>query len=120
MPTSVDTARTARAGDTERRTNATQPPRLALVGCGAVAKANLLPVLAGHDGITLPTDVDGVILATPPAHHAPATITLVERGLHVFVEKPMATTLADAEAMVAAAERAGVTLGVWDPATRSC
>ena len=52
------------------------------------------------------------MLATPPAHHAPATIELASRRKHVFVEKPMATSLADAEAMVAAADAGGVALAV--------
>ncbi|MEO7192526.1 MAG: NAD-dependent epimerase/dehydratase family protein [Vicinamibacterales bacterium] len=116
--------------------------RVAVVGCGAVTRANLMPVLAGHDGLTVAAlvdrdaaraqalassygvsrvvtdlnsvldDVDAVVLATPPAHHAPATIDLAARGKHVFVEKPMAMTLPDAESMVAAADRAGVTLSV--------
>lgn len=56
--------------------------------------------------------VDGVILATPPAHHAAATIALASKGLHVLVEKPMAIALADAEAMVKAADAAHVALSV--------
>ncbi len=52
------------------------------------------------------------MLATPPAHHAPATLDLVGRGFHVFVEKPMAIRAADAEAMVLAADAAGVVLSV--------
>jgi predicted dehydrogenase/nucleoside-diphosphate-sugar epimerase len=57
-------------------------------------------------------EVDAVVLATPPAHHAPATIALVGQGFHVMVEKPMAVTSADAEAMVAAADASGVVLSV--------
>lgn len=56
--------------------------------------------------------VDAVILATPPAHHAPATIACAAKGLHVFVEKPMAIVASDARAMVDAAARAKVTLSV--------
>ena len=67
--------------------------------------------LTDLDAIT-PAIADAVVLATPPAHHAPATIAAAGRGLHVFVEKPMAINRADAEAMVAAADRAGVTLSV--------
>jgi len=117
--------------------------RVALVGCGAVARENLLPVLAGHDRLVLgplvdrdearareladaygvssvATDfdrvsrdqIDAVVLATPPAHHAPATIACAQKGWHVFVEKPMAISAVDAQAMVDAAERAGVVLSV--------
>jgi predicted dehydrogenase len=56
--------------------------------------------------------VDAVLVATPPFHHAPCCIDLVERGLHVLVEKPMAVNLEQAKAMVRAAEEAGVVLSV--------
>ena len=125
--------------------NAQNAPRfrVAVVGCGAVTKASLLPVLAGHDRIEVVAlvdrdlararelanaykiarvhddagaigrdEADGIVLATPPAHHAPATLELVRRGMHVFVEKPMAISAADAEAMVRAAHEAGVVLAV--------
>jgi predicted dehydrogenase/nucleoside-diphosphate-sugar epimerase len=57
-------------------------------------------------------DVDAAIIASPPFHHAACTIDLVRKGIHVLVEKPMATSLADAERMVAEADKAGVTLSV--------
>src|SRR5205807_3715033 len=50
---------------------------------------------------------DAVIVCIPNHLHAPVTLAALESGKHVLVEKPMALTLADAEAMVAAAERAG-------------
>lgn len=56
--------------------------------------------------------VDGAIIATPPSHHAPCAIELIRKGIHVLVEKPMATRLADAERMVAEADAAGVVLAV--------
>src|SRR5207247_6364378 len=52
-------------------------------------------------------DADAVIICIPNHLHAPVTLAALESGKHVLVEKPMALTLADAEAMVAAAERAG-------------
>src|SRR4029077_7807821 len=58
------------------------------------------------------SEIDAVVLATPPAHHAPATIALASKGFHVFVEKPMAIRSADAEAMVAAADQHRIVLGV--------
>jgi len=40
----------------------------------------------------LPTsDIDAAVVATPPFHHAPCAIELLRRGIHVLVEKPMAT-----------------------------
>jgi predicted dehydrogenase/nucleoside-diphosphate-sugar epimerase len=56
--------------------------------------------------------VDAAIVASPAFHHAPCTIDLVRKGIHVLVEKPMATNLADAERMVMEADKAGVILAV--------
>jgi predicted dehydrogenase len=54
--------------------------------------------------------VDAVSIVTPtPAHHA-AGMTALAHGRHVLMEKPLAATIAEAEALVAAAERAGVVL----------
>lgn len=48
-----------------------------------------------------------VSVCTPNYLHAPQTIMALEAGANVLCEKPMATTLADAEAMKAAARRSG-------------
>jgi 2-hydroxy-4-carboxymuconate semialdehyde hemiacetal dehydrogenase len=53
--------------------------------------------------------VDAVVLATPTPLHATQAIQAMEAGKHVLVEIPMADSLADAEAVVAAQERTGVT-----------
>ncbi len=53
-----------------------------------------------------------VLLATPHPLHAEAAIRALEAGAHVLVEKPLASTLADCDAMLAAAARAGRNLGV--------
>ena len=56
--------------------------------------------------------VDAVYIAVPHHLHAPLTIQAAEAGKHILVEKPIATTLADAEAMIAAARANGVWLSV--------
>jgi predicted dehydrogenase len=56
--------------------------------------------------------LDAVVLATPVPTHAELAIAVAEAGKHCFVEKPLATTAADAERAVAAAEEAGTTLMV--------
>jgi predicted dehydrogenase len=56
--------------------------------------------------------LDAVVLATPVPTHAELAVRVLEAGKHCFVEKPLATTAADAERAVAAAERTGRTLMV--------
>jgi predicted dehydrogenase len=56
--------------------------------------------------------LDAVLLATPVSTHAQLAVAVAEAGKHCFVEKPLATTAADAERAVAAAERAGKILMV--------
>jgi predicted dehydrogenase len=56
--------------------------------------------------------VDAAVLGTPNALHAPQAVAFLEAGKHVLVEKPMATSLAEADAMVAAARRSGAFLMV--------
>ncbi len=53
---------------------------------------------------------DAVSICTPNFLHAPLTIQSLEAGAAVLCEKPMATTLADAERMKATAQRTGKTL----------
>jgi predicted dehydrogenase len=57
-------------------------------------------------------EVEAVYIAVPHDLHAPLAIQAAEAGKHVLVEKPIATTLADADAMVAAARANGVHLSV--------
>jgi predicted dehydrogenase len=57
-------------------------------------------------------ELDAVVLATPVPTHADLAVRVLEAGKHCFVEKPLATTVTDAERAVDAAERAGRTLMV--------
>jgi predicted dehydrogenase len=50
-------------------------------------------------------DLDGVIVITPNFLHAEVTVAALSHGFHVLCEKPMATTVEDANRMIAAAER---------------
>src|SRR5580765_6217549 len=123
-----------------------KPVRIAVVGCGAVTQSFHLPVLAGHEGVSIAalvdpdvkraerlaalyhvplvlpsidrldrTVADAALIATPAFLHAPGSIELMNRGLHVLVEKPMALTLAEAERMVATsrARRRVLTVGLF-------
>lgn len=53
-------------------------------------------------------DLDGVIIATPNHLHASVGIACANHGLHLFVEKPIAATLSDADALIEAAQQRGV------------
>lgn len=53
------------------------------------------------------------IVSLPSHLHAEATIAALEAGKHVVCEKPMAATLADADRMIAAAERTGKCLSIF-------
>ena len=116
--------------------------RVALVGCGRIAHVHCgylrqnpfadcvgacdlnteareafaarwqLPTFADPEELVAATAPDAVHIVTPPATHAPLAIDLLGRGLHVLVEKPMALSVAQADTMVAAAERAGKHLTV--------
>jgi predicted dehydrogenase len=55
-------------------------------------------------------DVDAVVICSENARHAEMTIAAAKAGRHVLCEKPLATTMADAEAMIAACAKAGVKL----------
>lgn len=58
------------------------------------------------------SDVDAVVITTPHHVHVSDTLDAFDNGKHVLVEKPMATTLADCDAMMAAAAKTGRTLAV--------
>lgn len=55
-------------------------------------------------------ELDFVIVTSENAKHRDQVVEAVERGVHVMCEKPIATTLKDADEMVARARRAGVKL----------
>ncbi len=56
--------------------------------------------------------VDAALVCTPHPAHEPVVVAAAEAGIHVMCEKPIATTLGEADRMIAATERAGVTFGV--------
>jgi predicted dehydrogenase len=55
---------------------------------------------------------EAVVIGTPHPLHAAPMIAATKAGVHALVEKPMAATLADCDAMLAAARQAGTLLGV--------
>lgn len=112
-----------------------------MVGCGAVAHAHVPIVLeSGRAEVSLCVDkslarareltrkygtgeaiadyseipgrADAAIVALPHHLHAPVSVELLRRGVHVLVEKPMALTTRDCDEMLTAAEQGRATLAV--------
>jgi predicted dehydrogenase len=65
-----------------------------------------VPTFADYGKALAATRPDAASIATYPETHAPFAVAALEAGAHVFVEKPLGTTVAEAEAVVAAAGRA--------------
>jgi predicted dehydrogenase len=62
------------------------------------------------DALLARDDIDAVIIGSENVNHAKHTIAAANAGKHVLCEKPLATTVEDAQAMVDACERNGVKL----------
>ena len=67
---------------------------------------------ANFDRIAQDAEIDAVYIALPVGLHAEYTIRALKAGKHVLCEKPMASTSAECEAMIAAAKAADRRLGV--------
>jgi UDP-N-acetyl-2-amino-2-deoxyglucuronate dehydrogenase len=78
----------------------------------AAAREYGVPCETSYDALLSRSDVDAVCLCTPSGNHAAQAIAAARAGKHILVEKPMALTLADADAMIAASREAGVRLSV--------
>jgi predicted dehydrogenase len=116
--------------------------RLAVVGCGAITSLHHLPAIAlserveaavlvdvdagraralaerfgvpevAADAGDLGGRVDAAIVALPNSLHAPVSIDLLRRGVHVLVEKPMAMNVRECDEMIAAAGAGRAVLAV--------
>ncbi len=71
-----------------------------------------VPAYADFEALLEQDDVEMVFIATPDAAHAPQTIAALEAGVHVLCEKPMAISIDEVRAMLAAQERSGCKLGI--------
>ncbi|RTE09748.1 Gfo/Idh/MocA family protein [Paenibacillus whitsoniae] len=117
--------------------------RVAVIGCGSIAKHRHIPEYASNSNVELVAFVDPVIeraehyaaqhggkafasytemlaeikpdavsVCTPNYLHAEMSIAAANAGAHVLVEKPMAGTIEETEAMIEAAKKNGVYLMV--------
>lgn len=119
-----------------------EPMRIGIVGAGAIAQRNAMeavksgaakivgvfdvnhkvartmartlsaPVYASYEGLLDSDGVEAVLLSTPHHLHMPMTIEAANKGKHVLVEKPMANSFDEADAMIEACRRNGVALSV--------
>jgi predicted dehydrogenase len=119
-----------------------RPIRVGVVGAGAAAEGIHLPALARTDGVEIAAivdpaadrlefiknkfrvpaafrdyreampHIDAAILGIPHQYHAPVTTDLLNAGIHTLVEKPMALSTAECDAMIQASERSGARLAV--------
>jgi predicted dehydrogenase len=64
-----------------------------------------------HDALAR-SDIDAVVIALPHWLHAQAAIDAAQAGKHILIEKPMATSVEECDAMLAAAQKSGVRLMV--------
>lgn len=78
----------------------------------AVGEQFSVPWFTDMHAMMIECDVDVVVVLTESGRHAEHVIALVAYGKHIVVEKPMALTLSDADAMIEACEKAGVRLFV--------
>ena len=62
-------------------------------------------VTTDWEAVAADPSIDAVVIGTPNALHAPQAIAALSAGKHVLVEKPMATSVAECDAMIAAARR---------------
>jgi UDP-N-acetyl-2-amino-2-deoxyglucuronate dehydrogenase len=90
--------------------------RLGAVASASEARARSVGTQAGVPWTTSVeelldrADIDAVAILTPSGLHPSQAITALERGKHVLVEKPIALSVADADAVIDAADRHGLTL----------
>jgi predicted dehydrogenase len=120
--------------------SAPAPVRVGVVGCGIIAKryvedsvafptwepvacADLDLAVAGafadahglraetFEELIADPDVELVLNLTPPTAHAPLIRAALQAGKHVYTEKPLATTVAEGEELLAEADRLGLRLG---------
>ena len=114
--------------------------KMAVIGSGAIAEEGYLPAAQGLHGLEVShlvdldagrvaaaaerfgiahhlTDyrglfdaVDAVVVATPPASHAAISKDMLNHGVHVLCEKPLAMTVEEAKSMVDTAARTGIHL----------
>jgi predicted dehydrogenase len=76
------------------------------------ARYPAVPTTAGYDEVLADEGVDAVVIATPITTHYELALAALRAGKHVFVEKPMTASAAEARELVSVAAARGRTLMV--------
>ncbi|MEL4155727.1 Gfo/Idh/MocA family oxidoreductase [Corynebacterium bovis] len=132
---------TTPSSTTSPTTTGRPPVRFAVVGAGQIAQQAFIPGLAhlpeaelaalvtsdpakgerhgvpahpyeAYGELLASGDVDAVYVATPVTHHRRYAVEALDAGVPVLLEKPMAPSVEDCQAIIDAAERSGTTLMV--------
>jgi len=77
-----------------------------------VAEEREVGFVENFESLLANPDIDGVVLCTPHDAHAEQIVAAARAGKHVFCEKPLCLTRADAVRAIQACESVGVVLGV--------
>ena len=88
-------------------------PRLAAAEAVAAAVRPWSPGTAVHtdlDALLADTDLDAIVNLSPAPAHASVSLPCLEAGLHVYSEKPLAGTIAEADRLIETAREHGVLL----------
>jgi predicted dehydrogenase len=99
-----------------------EPSRIVREALGA--RYGIAGLHADHRALLDAGGLDAVVVCSPAGTHAEVVLDALAAGLHVFVEKPMCITVADADAIVAARDRAAKVVQVgtmkrFDPAVEA-
>jgi len=93
-------------------------PDIKFVGCFDIVGEKAAGLAAEH-GVSffdsldeLANQVDAVIIAVPTSSHAECALPLLENGIAILLEKPIAPDVASSEQIIAAAERGGAVLQI--------
>ncbi len=105
----------------QHASSAVRHPNAQLVAVGALERDAAEELASRYDGVRAagsleellePGDIDALIVATPTDTHEQLACDAMRRGVHVFVEKPMARTHASAQRIVDCAHETGRVLAV--------
>src|SRR5476649_402042 len=99
-------------------TAATASDRILIAACMSRSPEKRAAVVGKYGGTAKDTfdsvldddAIDAIVLTTPNSLHVSQCLAAAAHGKHMFIEKPMALTVADCRRMIAATDKAGVVL----------